>query len=552
MRTAEQPAPLAISDATAPTGDARAGAAEEWRSVRPVPAGPASVLRRRLGSSPIPANAVGAVAIYFYFNFVDPLAANPTPTMLRPFVVFVSVTTTLLTAAWYFGRRFFGPVITWRQRLRSGADVHRVPEELRRRALNAPLVNATLSAVSWTLAGIIYVPYLAWVGVPALDILRTFVGIVLVGGPITTALAFLLSEFHWRQEIPVFFPYGRIDRDGAFRVPILLRLGGTFLVTSVMPLVLMLIADVTLLRRVGPAVGADVRTLVRTQLFIALVTGIASVAMALLVARFINRPVQALRAAMARVATGDLEARVPVRSTDELGELIEHFNAMVEDLRQGERLREIFGRYVSPVVARQAFERGIALGGEVVRATAMFVDLRGFTAMTERATPAHVVEVLNEYYALVERVCEEHAGVLTQFLGDGVVVVFGAPLRPLHDHALEAVRAAVALQRALAERNAAHPDEPLVAGVGICTGDMIAGNVGAGDRVTYTIVGDAVNQAARLQVKTRDLGASILITESTCRALGPADSLALQPRGAVALKGIAAPVEVYAVEVSPS
>src|SRR6266404_3352547 len=261
MRTAEQPAPLAISDATAPTGDARAGAAEEWRSVRPVPAGPASVLRRRLGSSPIPANALGAVVIYFYFNFVDPLAANPTPSMLRPFVVFVSVTTTLLAAAWYFGRRFFAPVITWRQRLRSGADVHRVPEELRRRALNAPLVNATLSAVSWTLAGIIYVPYLAWVGVPALDILRTFVGIVLVGGPITTALAFLLSEFHWRQEIPVFFPYGRIDRDGAFRVPILLRLGGTFLMTSVMPLVLMLIADVTLLRRVGPAVGADVRTL---------------------------------------------------------------------------------------------------------------------------------------------------------------------------------------------------------------------------------------------------------------------------------------------------
>src|SRR5205085_7907524 len=108
---------------------------------------------------------------------------------------------------------------------------------------------------------------------------------------------------------------------------------------------------------------------------------------------------------------------------------------------------------------------------------------------------------------------ERGGGIITQFLGDGVVVVFGGPLRPLQDHARRAVSAAVALQRELGARNAAG-GERLLAGIGICTGDIIAGNVGAGDRVTYTIVGDAVNQAARLQVKTRDLGASILLTES--------------------------------------
>ena len=152
--------------------------------------------------------------------------------------------------------------------------------------------------------------------------------------------------------------------------------------------------------------------------------------MALLVARFINRPVQALRAAMARVATGDLAARVPVRSTDELGELNDHFNAMVAELARAERTRELFGRYVSPAVAREALERGIALGGELVRATAMFVDLRGFTAMRPAHGGAGVVEMLNEYYAIVERVCEREGGVITQFLGDGVVVVFGGPLQP--------------------------------------------------------------------------------------------------------------------------
>jgi len=104
-----------------------------------------------------------------------------------------------------------------------------------------------------------------------------------------------------------------------------------------------------------------------------------------------------------------------VRSTDELGELNEHFNEMVVGLRQAERIRELFGRYVSSAVARQALERGIALGGELTRATAMFVDLRGFTALTQRTTAARVVELLNEYYAIVERVCEHEGGVITQF-----------------------------------------------------------------------------------------------------------------------------------------
>jgi adenylate cyclase len=306
-----------------------------------------------------------------------------------------------------------------------------------------------------------------------------------------------------------------------------------------------------LVHRFGGELPEELRPLwtqlLRTQTYIVGATGVVSLVMAILVTRVVNRPVQALRAAMNRVALGDLGVLVPVRSTDELGELNEHFNEMVAELRQARRMRELFGRYVSSAVARQALERGIALGGELTRATAMFVDLRGFTALTHRLPAARVVELLNEYYLIVERVCDREGGIITQFLGDGVVVVFGGPLRPLPEHALRAVAAAVALQRRLAERNA-RAEERLHAGIGICTGDIIAGNVGAGDRVTYTIVGDAVNQAARLQVKTRDLGASILLTESTRAALGASNGFALRPVGPVPLKGISAPVDVYAVE----
>jgi class 3 adenylate cyclase len=223
---------------------------------------------------------------------------------------------------------------------------------------------------------------------------------------------------------------------------------------------------------------------------------------------------------------------------------------MIDDQGEIHRLRELLDRYVSPSVASQAREQGIALGGELGNASAMFVDLYGFTALTQRLPAARVIDLLNEYYAIVERACAGEAGFIVQFLGDGVVIVFGGPLRPVDDHARRAVQAAVLLQGALAERNAGTDDERLDAGIGICTGEIIAGHVGTGERVTYTIVGAAVNQAARLQAKTRDCDASILLTESTRAAMGSPEDVPLRACGATMLKGLTTPVEIYAVELA--
>src|SRR5262249_8120394 len=200
------------------------------------------------------------------------------------------------------------------------------------------------------------------------------------------------------------------------------------------------------------------------------------------------------------------------------------------------RARELLGRYVSPAVGREALGRGTALDSTLVRATAMFVDLRGFTAISQRVAVQDVVQMLNAYYATVERVCDREGGVVTQFLGDGVVVVFGGPLRPAADHARRAVRAAISLQWALVHHPALRGIGRLQAGIGICTGDMVAGNIRASERVVYTIVGDAVNQAARLQVKTRDLGKAILVTASTRAAMGTEDGFYLRSVGGVPLR----------------
>src|SRR6266446_10298365 len=357
--------------------------------------------------------------VYFYFSYVDPWGVQPRP--LQDLVVFVVVTATIVVATFLSSLRLFRPLQEWRERLHRGADPAEVPAHLRRRALNRPLIAATFSMTGWTLAGIFYLPYQLWVvGFGLEQAWRVFAGIVFVGGPVASALSFLVAEFYSRRDVPLFFPAGRIERSGVLRVPILVRLGATFFITSVLPPLLMMMVSLSLVHRFGGEPPEEIRPLwmqlLRTQAYIVAATGGASFVMALLVARFINRPVQALRSAMAQVAAGDLDVRVPVRST-----------------------RELFGRYVSRAVAEQALERGIALGGETTQATAMFVDLRGFTALTQRTPPARVVELLNEYYDIVARVVEREGGLITQFLGDGVVAVFGAPLRPLPDHARPAV-----------------------------------------------------------------------------------------------------------------
>jgi adenylate cyclase len=510
------------------------------------------LIRRLTALSIIPANVMGAVTVYFYYNYVDPLGGGPPPDATHAILVFLVVVIPLVALNWYLGATWVQPLRMWRRRIRAGTDPSEVPLAIRRRALNAALANAILSLSAWSIAGVTYLVHLLWLeAVPLMEALRIFVGIVLVGGPTTSALAFLVSEYHWRREIPLFFPDGDLEREGVLRVPILVRLTATFFLTSVMPILVMLTTVLSLRMRLAGELPATMRSvwenLLRSELYVVLATLSASTGMAMLVARFINRPVQALRIAMARVADGDFRARVPVRSTDELGELNQRFNHMVEDLQRAARARELFGRYVSPAVAKEALARGVKPGAEVVRATAMFVDLRGFTALAERVAVGTVVAVLNEYYTVVQRMTEREGGIITQFLGDGIVIVFGSPLLPLPDHADRAVAAAVAVSRALRARPTV-TGIALEAGIGICTGDMIAGNIHAGERVIYTIVGDAVNQAARLQVKTRDLGKAILVTDSTRGALDPARNVPVARCGVVPLRGIAAPVEVFAID----
>ena len=248
---------------------------------------------------------------------------------------------------------------------------------------------------------------------------------------------------------------------------------------------------------------------------------------------------------MRRVKELDFDATVPVTTNDELGYLIEGFNRMTGGLRQGERMRELFGLYVSPEVARAAVESGAGLGGELVQCPVMFSDLRDFTALTERLPPHDLVELINRYVsAMVEEIVRQ-SGVVTRFGGDSILAVFGSPINPMVDHASRAVQAASGMRQALAAFNQLQEGSHLENGIGIASGLVVAGNVGAKERIEYTVMGDAANLAARLQDLTKEIDHPILLSDETFRALNGDWGFTMDKISQVAIRWKQDPVTIY-------
>jgi class 3 adenylate cyclase len=258
----------------------------------------------------------------------------------------------------------------------------------------------------------------------------------------------------------------------------------------------------------------------------------------LLLSRSVLSPVRELVDATERVKRGDMSARVAVSSGDELGQLARSFNEMLTGLEERERLRTAFGSYVSPDVAERVMEEGELLEGEDVEVTVMFIDIRDFTAFAERSTARETVGYLNGFFGLVVPLLERGGGHANKFIGDGVLGVFGAPAR-VADHASRALAAACEVAAAIERRYGGE----LAVGIGLNSGPVSVGSVGGGGRLEFTVIGDTVNVAARVERLTRETGDTILLTEATrCLLDG---KVRLEPRGEVPLKGKSDPVPVY-------
>jgi adenylate cyclase len=280
-------------------------------------------------------------------------------------------------------------------------------------------------------------------------------------------------------------------------------------------------------------------------------TGTAALLAALLIgiglARGITSPVQHLVAGMREVLKGNLRFRSPIEREDEIGFLASSFNEMVGGLEERERIRATFGRFVSRDVAEAVLSGRVPLEGERREVSILFQDIRGFTALSERLDPAVLLKLLNEFFTEVVAAVEAEGGMVKQFVGDGVMALFGAPQTHV-DHAERAVRAALGIVRRLARLNEqwrAQGAPALEIGVGIHTGNVVAGLIGPDQRVEYGVVGDPVNLANRVETLTKDLRATVLVSRDIANHLG--GSFVIGRSATLPVKGRRQPVEVVEI-----
>lgn len=255
------------------------------------------------------------------------------------------------------------------------------------------------------------------------------------------------------------------------------------------------------------------------------------------------RPIRDLAEGTDRVGAGDYSRRVPVVHDNDLGALAASFNRMQTGLAERQRLQSAFGTYVDPALAARLLEQGDdVFTGERREVTVMFIDIRDFTPFAEANTAEDTVSRLNALFEIVVPAVVEAGGHVNKFLGDGALAVFGAP-NDLADHADSALTAAATIHRRVAERFGAE----LRIGIGINTGVVIAGTIGGGGKLEFTLIGDTVNVAARVEQLTKNIGDAILLTGRTVDALASRPA-ALTDRGFHALKGKSAGVQVFGLD----
>ena len=291
------------------------------------------------------------------------------------------------------------------------------------------------------------------------------------------------------------------------------------------------------------------RRLERTYLLVSLLGLAISVALGIWIARGVSKPVRQLAAGAHEIAAGDYKYRVQVKSQDEIGSLAASFNQMSAGLAERDHVRDLLGKVVSPEVAAELLRNGVALGGEEREVTVLFSDLRSFTGMSERLSPQEMLGVLNDYFSRMSAIVEQHGGVVDKYVGDALMALFGAPLaKP--DDADRALQTALEMTAALDNLNQQWQARGLPAigvGIGINTDIVVAGNMGSKTRLNYTVIGDGVNLASRLEGLTKTPGYETRIIISASTLAKARKRYRTRRLGEVAVRGRQQPTEILAL-----
>lgn len=275
-----------------------------------------------------------------------------------------------------------------------------------------------------------------------------------------------------------------------------------------------------------------------------------SIGMAFILGRRITQPIDKLVEASRAIGNGEYTFRFKDRRKDELGLLMQAFNEMAEGMLEKSQVKNALSRYVSPGVARQILSNldDVGLSGKRIEGSVLFADITGFTQLSEQTSPEDLVSMLNRYFTLITCACSINHGIVDKYMGDGVMLVFGAP-EPDEDHAFHAVSCALLVQKLIARENLQREEQglaPVRLRIGINTGNMLAGNMGSSDRMEYTVVGETVNLASRLCGITN--GDQIVISREMYMRDDIKDRVLAGEYQSIRLRGISKPVSTYLVE----
>lgn len=388
----------------------------------------------------------------------------------------------------------------------------------------------------YTLVKFVFALYVQWLYAGSLSLMNVlFLTMIHVFyGVIASTVVLALCDSHIFKFIPRIYPHEEIfweKREGR-NLTIDTRIRLMVLTTSIIPLALLLYIH---LISQGPAISSMAEHLMAKDeiaildhlapviwLLFALMVTFFSIVISLVVSSGIRRsivyPLSNMVGKMHKASEGDLSVKATVFTNDEIGQLRASYNTMLDGLKQRDYIKDTFGKFMSLEIAREILEHGkIDLGGEEVEATILFSDIRNFTAMSEKMSAREVVDFLNDFFShIVEPILTNH-GVVNKYIGDCVMALFGVPNK-IDDHPDRAVLSALAMRKALTTYNRQRRDrgeDPISIGIGIHTGTLISGNIGSKDRLEYTVIGDTVNVASRIESETKNLGCDILISKET-------------------------------------
>ncbi|SPM40014.1 adenylyl cyclase, partial [Mycobacterium numidiamassiliense] len=492
--------------------------------------------------SMLQADIIGALFVLGFLRYglppQDRIQLQDLPTL--NLTIFGLSLVVLVVAGWVLNLQLLVPVFRWQRRdnLLGEADPA-ATEVARSRALRMPFYRTLTSVVQWCIGGVVFVIASWSVAKYAAPVVTVATAL---GAAATAIIGYLQSE---RVLRPVAVAALRSGVPENVKAPgVILRQLLTWTLSTAVPvlaIVLAVVADKASLLHAPP------ERLFTPILLLALAALAIGFVSTLLVAMSIADPLRQLRWALSEVQRGNFNAHMQIYDASELGLLQAGFNDMVRDLSERQRLRDLFGRYVGEDVARRALERGTELGGQERDVAVLFVDLVGSTQLAASRPPAEVVHLLNEFFRVVVDTVAKHGGFVNKFQGDAALAIFGAPIEH-PDAPGGALTAARELHDALL---------PVIGsaefGIGVSSGRAIAGHIGAQARFEYTVIGDPVNEAARLTELAKLESGHVLASAIAVSGALDAEALCWDVGEIVELRGRSAPTQLARpVKLAPS